>query len=196
MQSTLSDTSPRYLAGVTTGTLVLTCFGALWSLQGPRIMLLITPVVTVVLLVLCLTTKQTVRQLPQKPDLPEEQAQNQKVARRFGMVCAGEIAAIAASVVLLRLFKHSEYAAPVICLIVGLHFLPLASLFKVRVYTLTGVALSLLAVGALLALLFGVTFGNLYTWSVIVGLGGAGVLWLTSLFNLAKVRQALHLKRV
>ncbi|HEY4387615.1 MAG TPA: hypothetical protein VGN34_24430, partial [Ktedonobacteraceae bacterium] len=67
---------------------------------------------------------------------------------------------------------------------------------KVWVYTLTGVALSLLAVGALLALLFGMTFGDLYTWSVIVGLGAAGVLWLTSLFNLARVRQALRLKRV
>ncbi len=196
MQITLSDTSPRYLAGMTTGTLVLTCFGALWSLQGPRIMLLITPVVTVVLMVLCFTTKQTVRQLPQKPDFPEEQTQNQKVARRFGMVCAVEIAAIVAAVVLLRLFTHSEYIAPAICLIVGLHFFPLASLFKVQVYTLTGVALSLLAVGALLALLFGVTFGTVYTWPAIVGLGGAGVLWLTSLFNLASVRQALRLKQV
>lgn len=183
----IAEASPRYLAGVTTSALVLTCFGAIWGLQGPRIMIVITPVVTIMLLALCLATRQVVRRLPQVQEAPEEQAQGRKISRRFGSVVVGEFAAIAAAVVLLRLFNHPEYSAPVICLIVGLHFLPLASLFGVRVYVLVGAALSLLGSGALLALLVGLTFGDHWIWSVIVGLGSAGILWLAALFILIGV---------
>lgn len=194
MQSSIPATTPRYLAGVTTGALVLTCFGTIWGLQGPQIMIVITPIVTVALLALGLTTKQAARRLPQEQVAPEEQAQDQKISRHFGIAVGGEFVAIAAAMALLRLFNHPEYIAPVICLIVGLHFLPLASLFGVRVYTLVGVALSFLGVGALFALLFGFILGNLYTWSVIVGLSAAGILWLASLFILVEVRRVLRLK--
>ena len=77
------------------------------------------------------------------------------------------------AVLLLALFKHPEYIAAVICLIVGLHLLPLASLFQVRVYALVGIALSLLGAGTLLAMLFGLLLGGLWTWPVVVGLGSA-----------------------
>jgi len=52
--------------------------------------------------------------------------QGQKIARRFGIVVAGELIVIGAAIVLLKLFNHPEYIAPMIYLIVGLHFLPLA----------------------------------------------------------------------
>lgn len=188
-QRNIAKTSPRYLAGGTTGALVLTCFGAIWGLQGPQIMIVITPVVTVVLLALSLTTRRAVRRLPQEGETPEGQAQGQRITSRFRIIVIGEFAAIAVAVVLLKLFNYPEYIAPMICLIVGLHFLPLASLFGVRMYNLVGVALSLLGGGALLALLF----GDHWTWSVIVGLGAAGILWLASLFNLMRVRRVLLL---
>lgn len=192
MSSNLSEASPHYLVGVITGALVLTCFGAIWGLQGPQVMIVITPLVTIVLLVLVLTTRQAVQRLLQAKESPEEQGQFQQTSRRFGIVVVIEFAAIAAAIVLLMLFKHPEFIAPVICLIVGLHFLPLASLFQVRVYTLVGVALSLLGGGALLALLFGFTLGSLSAWSVVVGLSTAGILWLAALFLVVKVRQVLH----
>ena len=193
MQNNLSQTSPRYLAGVTTGALVLTCFSAFWGLQGPRVMIFITPVVTIVLLVLWLMTRRAVRRLPQEKETPEAQTQGQKTSRRFGVIVIGEFAAIVVAVLLLGIFKHPEYIASVICLIVGLHFLPLASLFGVRIYILLGIALSLLGGGALLALLFGLTLGDLWIWSTIVGLGTAGIFWLASLLTLIGVRRALRL---
>lgn len=196
MQNNLSQPSPRDLAEVTTGALVLTCFSAIWGLQGPRMMIVITPVVTIVLLVLCLMTRRAVQRLPQEKETLEAQAQGQKTSRRFGVIVLGECVAIVVAVLLLGVFKHPEYIASVICLIVGLHFLPLASLFSVRIYMLVGVALSLLGGGALLALLFGLTLGDLWTWSTIVGLGTAGVFWLASLFTLIGVRRALHLHAV
>ncbi len=192
MSSNLSEASPRYLVGVTTGALVLTCFGAIWGLQGPQVMIVITPSVTAALLVLILKTRQAVRRLPQAKESPEEQGQFQQTSRRFGIVVGIEFAAIATAIVLLMFLKHPEFTAPVICLIVGLHFLPLASLFQVRVYTLVGVALLLLGGGALLALLSGFTLGSLSEWSVVVGLSTAGILWLAALFLFVKVRRVLH----
>jgi hypothetical protein len=191
MQSSGTNRSPRFFVGAITGALVFTCFGAIWGLQGPRIMLVITPVVTVALLALGLTTRQAARRLPQGQETAEERARDQKIARRFGLVVGAEAAAIAVAVLLLALFKHPEYIAAVICLIVGLHLLPLASLFQIRVYALVGIALSLLGAGALLAMLFGLLLGGLWTWPVVVGLASAGVLWLASLVLLLEVRRAL-----
>lgn len=199
MQNRITETSPRYLVGLTSGSLVLICFGTLWaglSLQGLRdwglwTVIVIAGVVTVALLVPGLTTLRAARSLHQAKVTPEEQALGKKIAGRFGIVFGVECTAIAAANVLLILFNHPEFIAPVMVLIVGLHFLPLAFLFQVRIYSLVGAVLSLLGGGALLALLFDLTLGSLYTWSVIVGLSTAGILWLTSLYILVRARRWL-----
>lgn len=86
MGNVFADRSPRFLVGVITRALVFTCFGAIWGLQGPRIMLIITPVVTVALLALGLTTRQAAQRLPQGQETAEERTRDQKIARRFGLV--------------------------------------------------------------------------------------------------------------
>ena len=193
MQSRVSETSPRYLAGITIGALVLTCFGTTWAVQGPQIMLLIAAVVTIALLILGITTLRTTRRLSQGKETLEEQAQNKRTSRYFSIVVGIEFASIVVAIVLLRLFKHPEAIAPVICLLVGVHFLPLAFLFLVRVYALVGIALILIGVGVLPTMYSGLTLNSPYSWSFIVGLGTALVLWLASLYLLIKVHRALHL---
>ncbi len=187
--------------GVTSGSLVLICFATIWTLQalqgldewGSWTVLVINGVVTVALLALGLSTQQAVRRLHQEKETPEEQARGKQIAKRFRLVVGVEFMAIAAALVLLRLFQHPEFIAPLICLIVGLHFLPLAFLFEVRGYFPLGAVVSLLGGGALLALLFDLTLGGLYTWSVIVGLSTTGLFWLTSMFLLVRVRRVLQL---
>lgn len=203
MQIRITESSPRYLAGMTIGALVLTCFATIWASQalqglnewGSWSVVVITCIGTVALLALGITTLRAARRLHQEKETPEEEARGKEISRRFGIIDGVQFTAIVAAVVLLRLAQHSEFISPAICLIVGLHFLPLASLFQVRVYFLAGVVLSLLGGGALLALLFGLTPGGLYTWSVIVGLSTTVILWLTSLFLLVGVRRVLHLNK-
>ena len=113
--------------------------------------------------------------------------------QEIGIVVRVEFTAIATANVLLSLFNHPESIAPAMVLIAGLHFLPLASLFRVRVYSLAGTIFSLLGDGALLAVFFGLTLGSLYTWSVIFGLSTAVILWLTSHSILAGARRVLSL---
>src|SRR5579859_3497479 len=98
MQNNISRTAPRDLMGETTGALVLTCFSTIWGLQGPRIMIFITPVVTIVLLVLCLMTRRAIQRLPQEKETPEAQTPGQKTSRRFGIIVIGEFAAIVVAV--------------------------------------------------------------------------------------------------
>lgn len=191
MQRSRTKATPQYLAGITTGAIVLTVFGAIWGLQGPQVMIVITPVVSVALLIFGIITRRAVHRQLQESGLSEEQPQGQQTARRFVLVVVIESLLIFVAVILLGHFKHPEYIAAVICLIVGLHFLPLASLFGVRLYALVGIALTLLGCIALLALLLGLTFGSLWAWSIIVGLSSAAILWLSSLAILIQVRQAL-----
>lgn len=199
MQSTPRETSAREVVGVTSGALALSAFSILWAgfaLQGLNawswwMVLILTAGATVALLAFGLTTLRAARRLPQTQETAEDQARGKRLSRGFNIVSGLEFTLIAVAVVLLISFKHPEFIAPVTALIVGLHFLPLAYLFEVRVYALVGALLALLGGGALLALLLGLTLGSLTTWSVIIGLSTAGIFWLTALSLLTGVRRAL-----
>lgn len=201
MQSRTLEESPRYLVGMSSGALVLIFFAILWATfslaglneQAALIVEVTAGVVTLALLAFGITTLRAARRLPMEEMSPEDQASGKKTHRRFNIICALEFGAIAVAVVVLRLFQHPEAIAPMTCLIVGLHFLPLAPLFHVRIYTMLGIAVSILGAVALLALLFNLTLGGLYTWATIVGLGTVAIFWLTALSILVKVRRSFHL---
>jgi hypothetical protein len=82
--------------------------------------------------------------------------------------------------ILLSTFQLDRFIPPVIALIVGIHFFPLARLFHVPVYFLTGALFSVLAVVALLPGL-PIAGSSPYNWSLFVGVGTTLVLWLTAL---------------
>lgn len=104
---------------------------------------------------------------------------------------------IALASILLSIFQLDRFIAPATALIVGIHFFPLARLFRVPTYYITGVLLSLLGLVALLALLLGLSIAgpSPYNWSLFVGIGVTLVLWLTaasvSRFGLRVMRQAV-----
>jgi hypothetical protein len=97
--------------------------------------------------------------------------------------------------ILLSTFQLDRFIPPVTALIVGIHFFPLARLFHVPVYFLTGALLSVLALVALVALPLGLPIAgpSPYNWSLFVGVGTTLVLWLTLLsitrFGLRVMRQ-------
>src|SRR5579884_1347274 len=125
MQSGIAKTSPRYLAGMITASLVEICFGTIWGLaaaSGRWIAFLPISIMAVGLLAFCITTRQAVRRLPQEQETPEDHVRGRQVSRRYVVVVAAEVLAIAVTVILLRLIKYPAGIAPAICLIVGLHF--------------------------------------------------------------------------
>src|SRR5262249_20722149 len=66
--------------------------------------------------------------------------------RAFGWIVVGSWAAVTVTAVLLGLTRHAAAVAATVCAGIGLHFFPLARLFRVPAYYVTGAALCLLAV--------------------------------------------------
>ena len=116
------------------------------------------------------------------------------ISKWFAVVFFSGFATIGLANFLLNSTHHDEIIPLVTALIVGIHFLPLANIFRITAYYMTGTSISLLAVGALIALLFfKVTLGGLYAWATVVGLGNAVILWITALYVLSIGRRLLRL---
>jgi len=128
--------------------------------------------------VLRVRTGRLVRSSP--PPTAEEMELDKKIGRRFGWVFGLEGAAILIAVVMLNAAGRGDYVICAIALIVGIHFLPLASLFEAPVYYMTGV------VGTALGLL-GVFVTDVPTRLSVVGIGFVFLLWLTIAIILARV---------
>jgi hypothetical protein len=98
--------------------------------------------------------------------------------RVFGQVNASQAVAIVVAVVLLGRFGQWVYIPAAVCLVVGLHFLPLARTFAQPQYWWTGGLLIALALIGTMTLLGGIDAANS---RVLVGFGASVVLWTTAL---------------
>ena len=65
-----------------------------------------------------------------------------------------------------------------VCAVVGLHFLPLAGLFGVPLYCVTGAALCLVAIATMT---LGAVGAPTSLWQLVPGLGAAVALWTTGI---------------
>ncbi|MET4728103.1 hypothetical protein ABIE09_001910 [Lysobacter enzymogenes] len=104
----------------------------------------------------------------------ETSTEAQRTARRFRLVNLGQWAAVAAAAIGLNAIHRPQWIVPAGVAIVGLHFLPLAALFRNRAHYLTGAAMVALAV--------------VLPWQVPIAaaipllcLGAGAVLWLSAL---------------
>ena len=185
--------------GYTSGALFMTFFGAFWAsftafALGPWQRVLLFSIVGVVSIALVTAAIRLLRQARHLPPSTSEEARAQGKAqgRRFFLVFAIELGSIFLAASLLGSAGLEGFIPPVIALIVGLHFLPLAAVFKVRLYYLTGILISLVAAVALVALLVGMTLGGVFGWAVVVGIATALILWATALGVLYTVGGLLH----
>jgi hypothetical protein len=129
-------------AGRGVGALALTAFGALWLFNAlhvggaTRFWFAVLWIVAAALALASIVSlhrgRRAMGRLPRRG--PE-------VARKFWTVFGLEAAAIVVAVVLFQLWHWERYMVAAIAAIVGLHFLPLAKLFRAPVYYFTGIAL-------------------------------------------------------
>ena len=179
------------LRGTASGVIFMAVFGTLWAytgimglkgLGGP--LLLITALAIGIALIICggvslIRTTRVLTNQVSKEDLSREKR------RRvwFNVIFAAEGLAIAITIAISNVTRHTELIPVIIAIIVGVHFLPLASLFHVKLYYFTGALLCLLAIGTLLFLPEKISLGEhqIHTFMSVVGLGSALILWGTSL---------------
>ncbi len=177
--------------GIASGIFFLTFFGAYWGFISAAFMsgafqvfaFILVGIVSLSFFGIGVMLLRYARSLP-KTLSPEDAAVGKRIWMWFGIIFGTEILLIALASILLSTLQLDRFIPPVTALIVGIHFFPLALLFRVPVYYLTGVLLSALALVALVALLLGLPIAgpSPYNWSLFVGVGTTLVLWLTVFF--------------
>jgi len=136
--------------------------------------------VPTVLLILCVARLWALRNIPSIDD-PVEAAKGKRDGMIFGLIFGAEGALIGLSSALLARFDYGVWIPIAAALIVGLHFIPLARLFKVPLYYWTG-GLCILAVLACSLI------RDAGARVLCAGLSMAAVLWLTSILLLLQTR--------
>ena len=166
--------------------LFLAFFGALWAsigingLQGLEEpwSLIVMLLIGVALFIAGVSLRQASRQL-HKPDTKSENPDDHRKTIWFRIVFAIEGISIVIAYVICRAINRFDLFFPVMMLIVGVHFFPLAALFRVKRYYTAGGLLCLLAIITLFAVPEHLRMNHLQiiAWWVIPGFGGAFILW-------------------
>ena len=161
------------------GALVLAVFAPLWSLVAISGLAPDTRGPARIVAVLITVTTAVVALRPDHPSARERlRVLPEGWHRRVGVVNAAEFAAIAGTVAVLVVADQPQLVPPVVCAIVGLHFLPLSRLFDQPEYRGTAAGLLVTAAVGLAIALHGPSDE---TSRVVVGACAAGTLWATSL---------------
>ncbi|MDQ0268138.1 DUF7010 family protein [Cytobacillus purgationiresistens] len=115
----------------------------------------------------------------------------------FNIIFAAEGLAIAITIAVCNTTSHTELIPPIIAIIVGVHFFPLAPLFQVKLYYFTGALLCILAIITLMFMPEEVTIGEyqINAFMSVVGLGSALILWGTGLAILLIGRRLLAIAK-
>ncbi|MGE7758622.1 DUF7010 family protein [Peribacillus sp. NPDC097895] len=110
----------------------------------------------------------------------------------FNMVFLAEALLIVAAIAICNMIDQTDLIPGVIAIIVGIHFLPLASLFKIKLYYVTGVLLCLLALITLLVVPRTIMFGDhrIIAQLSLLGFGCALILWATGLTLWLRVKNS------
>ncbi|GAA4590549.1 hypothetical protein BJY16_009271 [Actinoplanes octamycinicus] len=175
------DVSAMNRDGLAQGILIMTVFGLFWSvigITGVEVPGVATVASTVVATVLAGTIWRVAGRL--RPVAPTGRVrQVAPTSRRvFAVVNVAQWVAIAVATVVLIRLGHPGLLWPVVCAIVGAHFLPLAGAFDVPEYRLSGALLILTGLAGAAAFAFDAGNGVI---RMIVGFPAAIILWSTVL---------------
>ena len=178
----------RSLVGMVTGAALMLVFGGLWLFLGVLSGPLPSWVRTVLLLTGLLlaggggvTAKKVVTR-SHAASLPTEveNVRGRQIRRRFGWISGLAGVAIFVVVLSLNLAHRPKAIPPVLAIIVGLHFFPLARLFRAPLYYATG------ALGCVIGVI-GLLISQSSLRNSFVGIAFGLLLWLTTAMVLMQV---------
>ncbi|WP_229720230.1 hypothetical protein [Oceanobacillus neutriphilus] len=196
--------SKAALRGTATGVLLMTFFGTAWAgigiggLRGwgnPWLPVFVI-VIGIVLFVCGYTLIRSSQKLPGYSRKSGIQ-RSKRIGMWFNIIFGLEFILVAAAGVICGSINHFEYFFPVMTLIVGAHFLPLAYLFKVNVYYITGALLCFLSIITILFVPVNLNLWNheIIAWWSFTGFGSSLILWGTSIIIWLIGRKMLRLAK-
>lgn len=175
--------------GAANGVMFMTFFGALWASigiigshgLGAPWSLVLSGIVTLILLSGAISLFGKACNMNHAVT-PEEREQWRKINRKFGLIFGLEGLAIFIASVICNMINNFEVFFPIMAIIVGIHFFPLARLFRENFYYGSGVMLCILGVITFF-LPMNATVNNvtLIGTSTFIGFGSALTLWVIGL---------------
>ncbi|MGG0470813.1 hypothetical protein ABEY96_01245 [Priestia aryabhattai] len=182
-------TIPRAaVRGTASGVIFMAFFGTLWAGIGIRgmqgwefpVFITLSLLIGVVLFISAFALIKSSSQLSNEV-IKEDRDRWRKKNRWFGIIFSLEGLLIAIAAFICVSTNHLNLFVPVMALIVGAHFFPLASLFQVPIYYITGTLLCLLATIVMLTFPVKIIVSDhqIMAWWVSVGFGSALILWGT-----------------
>jgi hypothetical protein len=123
--------------------------------------------------------------------IPPRTTEDRVMLRRFVAVVIVEVIAIMVVNGISAVTQHLELLVPLDLLIVGIHFLPLACIFRVPRYYVMGGLFCLVTVLTLVLIPVHAQVGAAAAWFVIPTFGCTAVGWATAAFNLREVTMSL-----
>ncbi|MFE7084170.1 hypothetical protein [Priestia megaterium] len=196
-------TIPRAaVRGTAAGVIFMAFFGTLWAGIGIRgmqgwgflVLIILSLLIGVLLFIGAMALIKKSSTLSNE-GINKNREQWKKKNIWFGIIFSLEGLLIAMASFICTSTNHLDLFVPVMALIVGAHFFPLASLFQVSIYYITGTLLCLLA--TLVMLTFPVktiiSDHQIMTWWVSVGFGSALILWGTGVIVCLKGFRLLNM---
>ena len=122
------------------------------------------------------------------PASPEQAILERRIGRRFGLINAVQWGAIIAAIIVLNVIHRTGFIAPAIAVIVGIHFFPLAAVFRQPSYYATG------TLGCIIGVIGFLIADDAARLSV-VGLSFGLLLWLTTIAVLVKGQPPKQVRR-
>lgn len=189
MRQTTSTIPRAAVRGTSLGVIFMALFGTLWAgigiggLQGWGSTGLIIVAVFVGILLLSGGISLLVASKQFSQPAESDTRRWKRVWIWFGIIFTIEGLAIGAASAICTATNHFNLLFPIMAIIVGLHFIPLASLFRIKTHYVTGSLLTLLAIATLLFIPENATLGGhpVIMWWLVVGFGSALILWGTGL---------------
>jgi len=184
------------LAGGSLWLIAVGTFFAGWSLLTVESSLATTLTVFLAagagaLIVFGLLLLRSLRRLAHEP-AADGGAARRKMALRFGLIVAAEGVGCALVAAACLRAHEWELIVPLNLVIVGLHFLPLAKLFRVPRYKVTGVLFCLIPIATLLAVSPSAHIGHALGWIAIPAIGCGLVSLVTAAAGLDEVQHFLN----
>lgn len=174
------------IRGIASGVLFMAFFGTLWAGIGIGAMqgwgwpwlTIVTLLIGIALLGAGISLLLSARNLPD--DVSEADAQQGKrTGIWFGIIFAAEFLFIAIAAWICNAVNRFDLFFPIMALIVGLHFFPLAALFRVKIHYLAGALICLIALITLLVVPESANLAGqeITIQQAVLGFGEALILW-------------------
>lgn len=121
--------------------------------------------------------------------------ESSRMGRRFGAIAGAEGLLITGVTLVFVITHRWALIAPIDLIIVGLHFLPLARLFNVPRYIVTGVLFCVIPILTMVLTPSDALIGRALTWLVVPSVGCAVVAFITAWAGLREVSRFVRASR-